>query len=71
MYYYLLRTTEIWLFLHICLFNFGLLTLLCKLFCGFVLLNVGVVPILLCILIIVGIPLTFRRVYLSAFINLQ
>jgi len=24
MYYYLLRTTEIWLFLHVCLFNIGL-----------------------------------------------
>jgi len=40
MYYYLLRTTEIWLFLHICLFNVGLVMQILLRF--YVLLNVRV-----------------------------
>jgi len=41
MYYCLLRTTEIWVFLHICLFNVGLVMQVVLRF--YVLLNVHVV----------------------------
>jgi len=65
MYYYLLRTTDFWLFLHNCLFNVGLvIPYYASCFCRFVLLYVRVVRKLLCILIILGIPLTFRIVYI-------